>query len=151
MLEFNATFLIAMISFIIFMIIMNAVLYKPLARISGEREKLISKNYEDASITDKKNETLKKQYESCIEKSRILAKENFTKKLSGYRIRKENIITSAKNIAKRDLAILNAELNGDEREAKLLLKNKIVNLANCAASKILGFETTIEAPDDIVF
>ena len=50
MLEFNATFFVAMFSFIIFMIMMNAILYKPITRIEEERENLISKNYKDACV-----------------------------------------------------------------------------------------------------
>ena len=45
--EFNATFLITIISFITFTILMNAILYRPLERIVDERKELIEKNYSD--------------------------------------------------------------------------------------------------------
>ena len=148
MLEFNATFFVAMFSFIVFMIMMNSILYKPLTKIEEERESLISKNYEDAKVTNEKNENLKRQHESSLEKSRLLAKDNFNKKVSEYKNRKENIIENAKNLSKKDLAVSNAELEGDEREAKLLLKTKILDLANMAASKVLGYETAINEIDE---
>lgn len=148
MLEFNATFFIGMFSFIIFMIIMNAVLYKPLERIAKERESLISKNHEEAKTADEQSATLKKQHEESVSKSRILAKEIYEKSISEYKSQKENILANAKNLLKRDLAVLSARLDGDEREAKLLLKDKITDLASSAASKILGFEVTVEKPDD---
>ncbi|MCD8377276.1 MAG: ATP synthase F0 subunit B [Candidatus Gastranaerophilales bacterium] len=151
MLEFNATFFVAMFSFIIFMIIMNSILYKPLVKIEEERDKLISKNYEDTKITTEKVEELKKQHELSIEKSKFLAKTNFNKKVSEYKNRRNGIIENAKNLSKKDLAISNAGLEGDEREAKLLLKSDILTLANLAASKILGYQTQIkEIDDDIV-
>ena len=148
MLEFNATFFIGMFSFIIFMIIMNSILYKPLERIAKERESLISKNHEDAKTANEQRETLKKQHEESVDKSRILAKEIYKKKISEYKVQKENILINAKTLLKRDLAILSARLGGDEREAKLLLKDKITDLASSAASKILGFEVTAQKPDD---
>lgn len=148
MLEFNATFFVAMFSFIVFMMIMNSILYKPLTKISEERENLISKNYSDAKLTSEKNECLKTQHETSLEKSRNLAKENFNKKIAGYKEQKETMLENAKNLAKKDLAIAQAELEGDEREAKLLLKAQLKDLANMAASKVLGFQTDIKDIDD---
>lgn len=151
MLEFNATFFVAMFSFIIFMIIMNAILYKPITRIEEERENLISKNYKDAEQNEEKTRNLKSQHASSIETSKILARNNFNKKVAHYKLQKDAIIETAKNISKKDLAISNAELEGDEKEAKLLLKNKILDLANVIADKILGYETEIkEIDEDIV-
>ena len=49
------------------------------------------------------------------------------------------------------MAISNAELEGDEREAKLLLRTKILDLANTVATKVLGYTTEIkEIDEDIV-
>ena len=144
MLEFNATFFVAMVSFIIFMIIMNALLYKPLARIQKERAELISDENEAKKLTEEKTEKLKQHQQETIEKSKIIAKENFNKKVNEYKIRKEQIIESSKSLAKKDLAISNAKLNGDEREARLLLKPQIIEFASAIASKVLGYETKVE-------
>ena len=151
MLEFNATFFVAMFSFIIFMIMMNSILYKPLSKIVADREELISKNYSDAQITTEKNESLKSQQELHIEKSKSLARDGFNKKVSAYKAQKETILENAKALAKKDLAIAQAELEGDEREAKLLLKAQMTELANMVASKVLGYQTEIkEIDEDIV-
>ena len=58
MLEFNATFFIAMFSFVVFMIIMNAILYKPLERIVKERQDLIDKNHQKAQTAKEKYDLL---------------------------------------------------------------------------------------------
>lgn len=151
MLEFNATFFVAMFSFIIFMIMMNAILYKPITRIEEERENLISKNYKDAQLNEEKVLNLETQHASSIETSKVLARENFNKKIANYKSQKDTIIENAKNLSKKDLAISNAELEGDEREANLLLRTKILDLANTVATKVLGYETEIkEIDEDIV-
>ena len=49
------------------------------------------------------------------------------------------------------MAIANAELAGDEKEAKLLLKSKIIALANLTASKLLGKQADIKDIDDNLF
>lgn len=63
--EFNATFLISAISFIVFTFLMNVILYKPLEKVVNEREELINGNYSDA---DKNKEKAKSLLESVAEK-----------------------------------------------------------------------------------
>lgn len=144
MLEFNATFLVAMISFIVFMIIMNAILYKPIERIQAERDSIVAKNNDEASTTEEKVEALKAQQKSSLEKSKVLAKDNFNKKVAGYKIQKENILKAAKDSAKRDIDVASAEIEGDEKEARVILKSQINSLASVVATKVLGFETKVE-------
>ena len=144
MLEFNATFFVAMFSFIIFMMIMNSILYKPLARIQKERAEIIQKENDATRLTEEKTENLKQQQQANIEKSRLVARDNFNKKVSEYKERKETILSTARDLAKKDLAISNAELEGDEKEARLLLKTQINDLASAVASKVLGYETKVE-------
>ena len=55
MFEFNATFIIAMASFIVFIIIMNAILYKPILSIIEKRQSYIDDN-NNAAI-DSRNKT----------------------------------------------------------------------------------------------
>ena len=53
--EFNATFLVSAISFIVFTILMNKILYAPLEKIVDERENFINGNYSDAKNADEKD------------------------------------------------------------------------------------------------
>ena len=48
MIEFNGTFLVAMLSFVVFILIMNAIFYNPILGIIRKRENYINSNYEDA-------------------------------------------------------------------------------------------------------
>ena len=144
MLEFNATFFVAMFSFIIFMLIMNAVLYKPIARIQKERAELIENENKAAKIIEDKTNNLKQQQQDNIEKSKVLAKDNFNKKVSEYKERKETILSTAKDLAAKDIEIASAQLNGDEREAKLILKSQLNELASMVASKVLDTDVKID-------
>ena len=123
---------------------MNSILYKPLARIQKERAEIIRNDNEATRITEEKTENLKQQQKVNLEKSRIVAKDNFNKKVSEYKERRDIIISTAKNLAKKDLAVANAKLDGDEREATLLLEAQMNDLASAVASKVLGFETKVE-------
>lgn len=61
MLEFNATFLVSMISFIVFIIIMNAIFYKPILGVIEERENFINDHYNDAKNSKDKAQSLLEQ------------------------------------------------------------------------------------------
>lgn len=143
MLEFNATFFVAMFSFIIFMLMMNSILYKPLSRIVEQRENIIRANYSDAELTNEKIEDITAQHKANIEETRTLAKEQFNQKLNNYKAQKNEILESAKLLAKKDLAIAQTELAGEEKSAKIVLKSRVLSLANLITSKLLGEDTKI--------
>ena len=46
--EFNATFLATIVTFILFVILMNKILYAPILNIMLERRNFIDKNYQSA-------------------------------------------------------------------------------------------------------
>jgi F-type H+-transporting ATPase subunit b len=78
--EFNATFFVSAISFIIFTILMNIILYRPLEKIVDEREDFISKNYTDAKDADNKSKSLLQDKADKLAKSKLDAKSLITEK-----------------------------------------------------------------------
>lgn len=143
MLEFNATFFVAMFSFIIFMLMMNSILYKPLSKIVEQREGIINGNYSDAEVTNQKIDDLATQHKENIEETRALAREQFNQKIGNYKAQKDAILEGAKSLAKKDLAIAQAELAGEEKSAKIVLDSKTMDLASQIASKLLKEEVRI--------
>lgn len=143
MLEFNATFFVAMFSFIIFMLMMNSILYKPLSKIVEQREGIINGNYSDAEVTNQKIDDLATQHKENIEETKTLAKEQFNQKIGNYKAQKDAIIEGAKSLAKKDLAIAQAELAGEEKSAKIVLESKVLGLASQIASKLLAEDVKI--------
>lgn len=143
MLEFNATFFIAMISFVIFMIIMNAILYKPLERIVKERRDLIDKNNLKARTAQEKYTILKQWQESSILKAQKSSKETYQKILNEYKTQKDSLLEFNKNLSRKEIAVAAAELDGQVIGAKYELKPEVRILAGIIASKILGYDTQV--------
>ena len=56
--EFNATFLVTIITFIVFVFLMNKILYAPILGIMEERKRVVDGNYKLASENDNKFEEL---------------------------------------------------------------------------------------------
>lgn len=144
MLEFNATFLVAMISFVIFMFIMNAVLYKPIERIQHKRAEIIDADVNAAKKSQEQTDSLKEQHKKMIEESKSTARLTFNDKVNEYKTKRDNIIDNAKKIAKKIVEDKNNELNQEESQAKEVLNSQMNQFAGAIATKVLGFETKIE-------
>ena len=143
MLEFNATFFIAMVSFVVFMVIMNAILYKPLERIVKERQDLIDKNHQKAQTAKEKYDVLKQWQESSMAKAQKEAGKTYQRILNEYKAQKETMLELNKNLSRKAIAVAAAELDGQVVEAKYELKPEVKTLASIISSKILGYETKI--------
>ena len=68
--EFNGTFFATIISFIIFVILMNKILYIPVRKIVNERNSYIQGNYDAAEENDNKAETLSTQRDEGLLKAK---------------------------------------------------------------------------------
>ena len=69
--EFNATFIISAISFIIFTIIMNKIFYKPVGNIINERQKFIDGTLEAAKKSDAEADSILKERDTKLSESLI--------------------------------------------------------------------------------
>ena len=59
--EFNATFLATIISFILFVFLMNKILYAPILNIMAERKAYIDGNYNLANENDDKTKAISEE------------------------------------------------------------------------------------------
>ena len=67
--EFNATFLVSAISFIVFVFLMNKIFYAPLEQIIGEREKLVDDTLNEAKKSKEEVSRLLSERESKLNKA----------------------------------------------------------------------------------
>jgi len=136
MLQFNATFIVAIISFVLFIIIMNLIFYKPILSIIEERKKYIQDNY-DAS------ENLKKDANLIVEtkNKRISNMEKLAKQIIFDKTNKSN--NEAQSIVK-NAKIDAAQKIETEKEAILAMEKssdigKVVSeVSDNIARKLLG-------------
>ena len=135
--EFNATFLISAISFILFTLLMNKIFYKPLGKIMNERENFINDNLNDAKISNDKAEFLLKDKDEKLAKSLIEARAIVSKELDATNKQSAQITAQAKQKAKDEVDLakqtLSNEVDGFEGE----LNSKISELSDCLKDKII--------------
>lgn len=71
MLEFNATFLISILSFVIFIFIMNSIFYKPILSIIRKRNEYINSNVSEFKLLTERNEKQKIYIDETLRNAKI--------------------------------------------------------------------------------
>ena len=143
--EFNATFLISVISFILFTIIMNKIFYKPLENIMNERQKFINDNKLDAKNSSERAEILLKDRENRLNKSVEESKKLVTDKVNKANENSNNLISKAKQKSTEDIISAKQKLSIQADEAENELNSKVQALAEVISSKLLGQDVKINA------
>lgn len=147
MFEFNATFLIAMISFVVFIIIMNAILYKPIQSIISERE-----NYIDSNLNAAKDSKTKAQGLLDDREAKLTEASANSRQIVSGRVQRENenakkLTEKAKTDSQMNIASVKENLRKEELETANSLSGNIKELAESISEKILGEKTLIDNVD----
>lgn len=136
--EFNATFIVSAISFIVFTFIMNAIFYKPLQNIVLERQKFVDDTLEKAKHHKKKSEAILKDKERKIIQTRHDAKKIISEKSDEAKNQKTALTTEAQQKAIQKVDNAKNELQKSSDEAQGVLSQEAKKIAEDIAAKILG-------------
>lgn len=146
--EFNATFFVTAISFIVFTFIMNKIFYAPLTKVIDEREDFINKTVAEAKDSTSQAENLLKNKEetlsATVEKSRKIVTSAAEKASSDGEV----LTDEAKRQARLKIDDGKINVTKEKEAAQNELKSKVKDLAEIIASKVLQSETRIENVDN---
>ena len=145
--EFNATFLATIISFIVFVFAMNKILYAPILDIMEARKTYIRDNYDLAKKNDAKSEKLVAKKEEKLLEAKNEAREIYNETIEEFKTQKSEIVLEAQNSAKEELAKSVIELENLSNETKEGLKNSMTDLANDIVEKIIGYRSEVQGYD----
>ena len=146
--EFNATFFVSIISFIIFTWIMNMIFYKPFGNIISERQKFIEETTDAAkNITDQAEQINAEREERLVQADKD-AKELINDTVSKVKQASKLKTDSAKQQSGEDILSAKAKLNAQAKETGELLKGNVKDLAEAISEKILGEYTSINSVDN---
>lgn len=146
--EFNATFIVSAISFIVFTLIMNAIFYKPLNKVVHERQKFIYDNYEEAKQHKEKAESILTEKSQKIEESKSNAKGIILNKSEEAKAQKTALTVEAQQSAMKAIDEAKGELHASKTQAQDVLSNDVVVLAQNISSKLLGEDIAISKVDN---
>ena len=146
--EFNATFLVSAISFIIFTVVMNKIFYKPLERVMDERQKFIDDAKSDALNSNSRADAILRDKEERLNKSASDSKKLVAEKVDVANENSRNLTDNAKQKSQDEISSAKSNLQNEARQTSEELKSKVKELAEVISSKVLGMETHIENLDN---
>lgn len=142
--EFNATFFISALSFIVFTFVMNAIFYKPLTRIIEERETYIKGAVDDAQNSEELASKLLKDKDDRLLKTDEETRKILTSSAQDANIKGDALSNEAKRQAQMKICAAKESLHTETEQVQNELKLKVKELAEEIASKVLNEEIHIE-------
>ena len=136
--EFNATFLVSAISFIVFVFLMNQIFYAPLEQIIGEREKLVDDTLNEANKAKTQAEQLLQDRENKLNKATEEHKKIINEEVKKANTKADLLISKTKSHSVEKIKEQKAELDSNTAEVEEHLKKHIEGLAEQISTKILG-------------
>lgn len=138
MLEIDGTLIVAMISFVIFMFIMNIVFYQPILKIMQERKSYLAENSRESFEAEKKARELIEERISELKSARVEAAEIINSGTERLKFEhKEKISSLASQIETEDLK-RSEGLVLQVQDAKNSLSGTTDELAEAVTMKLLG-------------
>ncbi|MFA4886330.1 MAG: F0F1 ATP synthase subunit B [Desulfotomaculaceae bacterium] len=141
-LEFNGTVLAQIVDFIILLIFLRLVAYKPLVKILGDRSDHIASNIAAAEQERQEAEQLKAGYEADMRNARVQAQEIMQKATKVGEEQASGIIENAKNEAVRVKDAALAEIEREKQKAIAELRDQVATLSVLVAGKIINKNMT---------
>lgn len=142
--EFNATFFVSAISFILFTIIMNLIFYKPISKVIYERQKLIGDALTDAQNSKEKAQELLTNRDYKLNKSAMESRKLIADKIEEANKNSKRLTQQAKLKSQQDIAAAKADLNNQVKVLNSELDVEVKNLAEIISSNILGIDVKKE-------
>lgn len=146
--EFNATFLVSAISFIVFTFLMNMIFYKPLTKVMTERQNHIDETYNEAKQCREGAFQLLKEREDRLNQAAEDAKKIMIKKIDEANSSSKTQTLRAKTKSNKVIDETKLSLQDENQKVKDDLKSRIKDLAENIASKILEDDIKIENFDE---
>ena len=138
MIEFNATLIVAMLSFVVFIMIMNAILYDPVLNVIRKREKYIADNYSNAQSFDNEAGNYKNQKEESLRKLRFDCRHKVESTVEEAQIISNKITIEQKEKTKNEIQMKKDMLISESLELKENIKSSVVeDLSKSLVDKVL--------------
>ena len=137
LLQFDGTFIVIGVSFIIFMLIMQWIFYGPMFKVKKQRQDYIEENETSAkAMTESADDFVQKRDEE-IKQTREASKEIISMVVEESNAAKVLAIKEAASTASESLAKAKEHIDQKKLEAKASLGSQVYSLADDIVSKIL--------------
>lgn len=146
--EFNATFIVTAISFILFTITMNKIFYSPLEKIMDERQRFINDVKNETEMSKNLTGEILTEREFKLNKSAEDSKKLISEKVNNANEHSKDMTTRAKEKSQEEINSAKSSLSLDADQSAKELKTKVKDIAEVISSKVLGMDVKIEHADN---
>lgn len=151
MLEFNATLLAQIFHFVVLLIFLRVVAYKPIAKLLKDRQEYIANNVAAAEEERAQAEKLKRQYLADLQKAREEAQGILAQATRAAELQAQEIIATAREEANRVKESALADIQREREKAVRELRDQVAALSVLVAGKIIGRTITPEVQRQLVY
>ncbi len=138
MISLNHTILVQMVNFIVLVLVLNHLLYKPLLRILDERREKIEGTLEEAERMMEEAERKLEEYNSRIRQARQQAQQIVADGKQKASDEHKRILVTVRKDAEARLEQLQKELEAQKESARQVLRRQAEVLSIRIAEKMLG-------------
>jgi F-type H+-transporting ATPase subunit b len=142
MLDIDWTLPIALVSVIIFLVLMNRILFKPLIQFMDARDKGIRDDLDEATHLRQQAESALTTYESALGTARRDMAEQAIAVQRAMDAKQREQIEQARNEANTLVADAQATIARETQEARTRLATEARELARLVVAKLMGREVT---------
>ena len=150
MIEINATILAQILNFLILVIILRAVAYKPVARLLQQRSNTIKGDLEKAEADRKAAEQTLEQYKVQLSDAHQKAQAIVDKANLTARQEHDAAVEETRREIERMKVSAQAEIENERNRAFEEMKSQIVSLSLAAASKVVSKNIDTKENDKLV-
>ena len=143
--EFDATFLVAVISFTVFVKVMEAIFYTPILRIMRERNQIVEDNFNKAKNIADEVQNKENYHNNELELKREESRKTLDKEITRLNGEKQDIISKYRVDVLTNVMKERDNLKKTALEAQELLKESVIdiskNISNILLGEIVNHET----------
>ena len=144
LLTINGTLVVIVVSFIIFVVLMQKIFYGPITEIRRKRSEYIKKMIDEANEAFLETEKLNKDYQLNIKEARKKVSEQTKEQINEANEEKNKVLDDKKQEISEYLGDQKQIIQNDKAQAIEALKAHVMDYAYSISTKILGEEVSME-------
>ncbi|MGQ9511625.1 F0F1 ATP synthase subunit B [Thermodesulfitimonas sp.] len=149
-LKLNATLLAQIFHFLLLLVLLRLVAYKPLMRILEERQKLVADRIAQAEQRQAEAERIKADMEAELRRAREEAQQIIERATKASEQQAQAIMDAAKEEAARLKESAMTDIQREKDKALAELKDQVANLAILVAGKVIREGLTAEVQEKLI-
>ncbi|HBS60958.1 MAG TPA: ATP synthase F0 subunit B [Firmicutes bacterium] len=150
MIEINATLFAQIIHFLLLVVVLTWVAYKPITQALADRQTYISSTIDAAEKQQAEAAKMQEEYKALLVQARAEAQSIVDKATKLGEQTREDIIRETKEETAKMLKLAKSEIAREQEKALADLRNEVAALSVLAAGKIIGEKLDAQAHEKLV-